>query len=85
MSWRIKNETAKRLKHSRTGRPSNRECANCIPPCQGGEVLHRRGHCCHSYCPCEGFEAKTHIFAGRRPFVHILDEKVVEARKRSRR
>ena len=34
----------------------NRECANCTPPCQGGEVLHRRGRCCHSYCECQGFE-----------------------------
>jgi hypothetical protein len=41
------------------GRTPNRECENCVPPCQGGEVLHRRGHCCHSYCPCEGFVEKS--------------------------
>lgn len=35
---------------------SNRECANCEYPCQGGEVLHRYlGPCCHDYCSCEGF------------------------------
>jgi len=34
----------------------NRECRNCVYPCTGGEVLHRRGHCCHSYCPCLMFE-----------------------------
>jgi len=33
----------------------NRQCATCTPPCQGGEVLHKRGHCCHSYCLCTGF------------------------------
>lgn len=37
------------------GGADNRECVNCLYPCQGGESLHRRGYCCHSYCPCQGF------------------------------
>lgn len=45
----------------------NRECANCHPPCQGGEVLHRKGTCCKSFCGCEGFVAKSHIFSGGQP------------------
>lgn len=37
---------------------SNRECVTCTPPCQGGEVLHKRGYCCHSYCACVAFTLK---------------------------
>ena len=48
-----------------SGMGNNRECANCVYPCQGGEVLHRSGACCHAYCPCEGFEPKAHVFDKR--------------------
>lgn len=57
MGWRPKGDTPTRLPRAGKGVSANRECANCAPPCQGGEVLHRRGHCCHSYCECTGFVA----------------------------
>lgn len=50
------------------GKPSNRECANCVYPCQGGEVLHLErfaGACCKPFCPCEQFEPKAHVFDKR--------------------
>lgn len=57
MGWRPKGDTPTRLpRKGGGGSIQNRECANCEYPCQGGETLHRRGHCCHSYCPCEAFE-----------------------------
>lgn len=37
----------------------NRECSNCVYPCQGGEKLHPKRldyACCHGYCPCLMFE-----------------------------
>lgn len=40
----------------------NRQCATCTPPCQGGEVLHKkhRGYACaHSYCSCMQFTPET--------------------------
>ena len=58
MGWRSKGDTPTRLPRAGKGVSANRECANCQPPCQGGEVLHRRGYCCHSYCDCEAFEPK---------------------------
>ena len=58
---RPKGKTATMLPRKKgLGSISNRECRNCTPPCQGGEVLHRRGRCCHSYCDCEVFEPKTY-------------------------
>lgn len=42
----------------------NRPCRNCTPPCQGGEVLHRRGYCCHSYCLCVAFDPEKATLAG---------------------
>lgn len=53
MGWRPKGDTPSRL--PRTKGFQNRQCSTCAPPCQGGEVLHKRGHCCHSYCGCTAF------------------------------
>lgn len=46
------------------GKFQNRECVNCTPPCQGGEVLHRRGYCSHSYCECTEFEPASGSLMG---------------------
>lgn len=54
MGWRPKGKTPTAL--PRTGSKLNRECRWCIYPCTGGEVLHRRGYCCHDWCGCMGFE-----------------------------
>ena len=57
MGWRPKGPTPTDLPRKSSG-GMNRECANCVYPCTGGEVLHKRGHCCRSFCPCEMFEPK---------------------------
>lgn len=54
----------------------NRECANCAPPCTGGEVLHRRGHCCHDWCPCMEFEP-----AQGKSLTNALDGRVKSKRR----
>lgn len=57
MGWRPKGTTpTKNMPRNAQGFGLNRECRHCLPPCTGGEVLHRRGHCCRSFCDCPGFE-----------------------------
>lgn len=59
----------------------NRECANCLPPCTGGEVLHRRGGaCCKPFCLCMGFEPKAHVFHTRPPLQDALAAQVKRRR-----
>jgi hypothetical protein len=55
MGWRPKGDTPTKLPRRSPKGAMNRQCVTCTPPCQGGEVLHRRGYCCHSYCACVAF------------------------------
>lgn len=54
----------------------NRECASCVYPCSGGEVLHRRGPCSKPFCGCEGFVPKAYIFDYRPPLQEALNAQV---------
>lgn len=53
MPWRSKGDTPTRFPRNRP--IANAQCATCTHPCQGGEKLHKRGPCSHSYCDCAGF------------------------------